>query len=58
MQIDRGELLGTTRVAEEEWGKQDLADGKVEQLWCCATITPTDHLGSSGDGMTLQSCPN
>ena len=32
MQIDRGELLGTTRVAEEEGGKQDVADGKVEQL--------------------------
>ena len=30
MQIYREELLGITPVAEEEWRKQDLAEGKVE----------------------------
>lgn len=32
MQIDRESSWEQHVLREEEWGKQDLADGKVEQL--------------------------
>lgn len=53
-----GELLGTTRVAEEEWGEAGLGRWKGWAAVMLCNNCSSHHLGSSGDGMTLQSCPN